>query len=254
MDDRAWVYTAHAATHTGSVRKLNEDAVLADDADGLWCVADGMGGHSAGDLASAEVVSALARVPAGGDLESVGARVAGVLAAVNGRLHAEAGRRATVIGTTVAVLIARGPQVRALWAGDSRAGRMRAGRLQWLTRDHSRVQELVDAGLLTPDAARSHPERNVITRAVGAQPELALDSAATEARPGDTFLLCSDGLVNAVPETEIARHLGLPDPERSAGALLAAALAHRARDNVSVVVIRVAPDPTEITRPIRPAG
>jgi protein phosphatase/serine/threonine-protein phosphatase Stp1 len=138
------------------------------------------------------------------------------------------------MATTLVALLARGGHYACLWAGDSRAYLLRDGKLMRLTRDHSLVQELVDQGLLAADQAESHPQANIITRAVGAQGELELDKISARIAPGDLFLLCSDGLFKALEEAEIASLLASgKGPE----ALLAAALARGARDNVTALAV-----------------
>jgi protein phosphatase/serine/threonine-protein phosphatase Stp1 len=229
--------TSAALTHPGSVRPRNEDSMVERADIGLWAVADGAGGHGAGDVASQAVAGALNELPPGLPpselLAQVRLRIADVHAELQ-RIGAESGQ-GRICATTVVVLLARGGHFACLWAGDSRIYRMRDGVLQRLTHDHSVVQELVDQGLLAPERAESHPQANVITRAVGADGELTLDKVSDRIHPGDTFLLCSDGLFKAVEETEIATLLA--GGEGPAG-LVEAALAHGARDNVTAVVVR----------------
>ncbi|MCK8785137.1 protein phosphatase 2C domain-containing protein [Roseomonas sp. NAR14] len=238
-----------AMTHPGSVRSRNEDALLACDVAGFWVVADGAGGHGAGDVASAAIVAALADIPPG-----LGA--AALLAQVRLRLstvHADLQRQAApggLIASTVVVMLARDGHYACLWAGDSRAYRLRHGALCRVTRDHSLVQELVDQGTLTEAEAERHPHANVITRAVGGDGPLELDKVADRLAPGDCYLLCSDGLFKALPEAEIATLLA---GEATAAALIEAALARTARDNVTAVVIRCAAD-DDMTMRLPPAG
>jgi len=229
--------TSQGVTHPGAVRPRNEDAFV-DRADiGLWAVADGAGGHGAGDVASAAVAATLQDLPPGLSaaelLAQVRQRIAGVHAAL--RAQAEEAGPGRIIATTVVVLLARNGHFACLWAGDSRAYLLRDGHFLRLTRDHSVVQDLVEAGLLPAEEAENHPQANVITRAVGAIGELELDKVKDRIAPGDRFLLCSDGLFKALPEGEIAAQLvagGGP------AELLAAALARGARDNVTAVMIR----------------
>lgn len=243
-----WRFTSAAVTHVGSTRKRNEDALLQLPEVGLWCVADGMGGHSAGDLASRSIVEALEtlREPTTG--ATLPDRVRGVLQEVNHRLHGEARDRGTTIGSTVAVLLAEDDGLECIWAGDSRVGRFRDGRLGWLTRDHSYVQELVDRGQITREQAGAHPMRNLITRALGTDPGLQLETSHADARTGDLFLLCSDGLLAAVPTDEISAILSQGEPRAIVENLLARALDNVARDNVSVVVVRVDAAPAQSAR------
>jgi protein phosphatase/serine/threonine-protein phosphatase Stp1 len=142
------------------------------------------------------------------------------------------------IASTIVVLIVRGGHFACLWAGDSRLYRLRNGVLEQVTRDHSLVQELVDAGMVKPEDAESHPRANVITRAVGAATdELEIDKTTDRVLPGDRFLLCSDGLSKTLPASEIASLLGGPDPAHAPELLIAAALARQASDNVTAIAI-----------------
>ncbi|MGG5812418.1 PP2C family protein-serine/threonine phosphatase [Falsiroseomonas sp. CW058] len=229
--------TGHGVTHPGSVRPRNED-IFVDRGDiGLWAVADGAGGHGAGDVASAAIAAALSDLPAGLSAAELLAQVRLRIGAVHAELQdrAAAAGRGRIIASTVVILLARGGHYACLWAGDSRAYLLRDGALTRITRDHSVVQDLVESGLIDADDAEAHPQANVITRAVGAQGELELDKISARIAPGDLFLLCSDGLFKALPEGEIARMLaaGL-----GAEDLIAAALARGARDNVTAVAIR----------------
>jgi len=227
-------------SHVGTVRKLNEDSVLERPDRGLWVVADGMGGHAAGDFASAAVVNALNAVSAPASLGALVGDVRERLQTVNRSLSEEARQRGQdVIGSTVVVLTLFGAHAVALWAGDSRAYLYRQGELKQLTRDHSQVEEFVSLGLLTPEQAQGHPASNIITRAVGVAGYLELDSEMFECAAGDTFLLCSDGLYRELDTNEIRACLALDDCRQACDALLERALARGARDNVSVVVVQV---------------
>jgi protein phosphatase len=230
-------WTSGARTDVGLVRTRNEDAYLAQPARGLWAVADGMGGHAYGDVASAAVVAALdglppAASPAGG-VDAVRER----LDKVNHDLRMEAAARGVpVIGSTVVVLLARGRDIACLWAGDSRIYLCRQGRLQQLTRDHSQLEALRASGA---DMASVIASANMITRAVGASDTLELDVATSNARDGDVFLLCSDGLSNPVDEAALAAGLAAcADCSQAAHELVALALANGGRDNITAVVVR----------------
>jgi serine/threonine protein phosphatase PrpC len=230
-----------ARTHVGCRRKINEDAMLSRSDAGLWAVADGMGGHDAGEVASALVVDMLQQGPAKGEL---GARVAAARAALlnaNTRLvsMAQDGGSQRTIGSTVVVMAADETSFTCLWAGDSRAYRARGGALQQLTRDHSLVQQLVESGDIDPRLASHHPNANIILRAVGAAPELELDSIDGEVRAGDVFLLASDGLTRLVSDGELLAELGADDLEAAADRLLKMCLTRKAPDNVTFVVVRV---------------
>ncbi|MGB5537318.1 MAG: protein phosphatase 2C domain-containing protein [Thiogranum sp.] len=241
-------WSSASRTHVGMVRKLNEDACLELAGLGIWAVADGMGGHAAGDFASQSVVEALAAIPKPASLGALVGEVHQRLQAVNQRLSEEAGkRREQVIGSTVVVLLTYGNHAVSVWAGDSRAYRYRQGELAQLTRDHSQVEELVAQGLITREQAEHHPSSNVITRAVGVANSLELDSDMFEVQEGDVFLLCSDGLYNEVNDPEIKQALAVGDCQYSCDLLVDRALARGARDNVTVVVVRTV-DEGQITR------
>jgi protein phosphatase len=235
-------------TDVGSVRKLNEDAVLERVERGIWAVADGMGGHAAGDFASAAVVDALAAISGTPGLGSLVSQARERLEEVNRSLGTEARQRGQeMIGTTVVVLMLHGHHGVTLWAGDSRAYRYREGELTRLTRDHSQVEEFVSQGLLTRQQAEKHPASNIITRAIGVADQLELDSRMFELAPGDSFLLCSDGLYRELGDDEISACLAMDDCHQACDALIDRALAGGARDNVSVVVVRVL-DADQVTR------
>lgn len=234
-----WV--SSGATDLGAVRKLNEDAFLERSDVGLWVVADGMGGHSAGDFASTRIVESLQALAVPDDREQFADAVEGTLLTVHDELMGEAERRGprTVIGSTVLATLLAGDRATTLWAGDSRLYRLRGGVLSQLTRDHSLVQDLVEAGELTPEQAEHHPQSNIITRAVGAGEELEIERRTDRVAPGDILLLCSDGLGRVVPPEEIIATLRETPVEAAARALIDKALAFRTTDNVTAIVVRV---------------
>ena len=227
-----------AATHVGLVRKVNEDCILAAPEARIWAVADGMGGHAAGDVASQTVIDALAMVPPGlapGDLMHA---VRAALHTAHGRILAEAAARQveTMGATVVALMLADGHFV-AFWAGDSRLYRFRDGAAEMLTTDHSAVAELVVAGDLGWDEAEHHPLSNVVTRAVGVGATLMLDKIRGQVQPGDRFLLCSDGLSRYAGLATLARLVSGTPIETVCDKLLGHALASGASDNVSIIVL-----------------
>ena len=229
-----------AKTDVGAVRKHNEDNMLARPDLGLWVVADGAGGHDSGEVASAMIVDTLATLP---DRLSAGQLLAQVRLAithVHQRLRdlaASRGENAMIASTFVSLIVSDG-HFAVLWAGDSRCYLLRHGVLTQVSRDHSLVQELVDAGHLAPEDAESHPHANIITRAIGSDDdELILDKVIGTTEPGDRFLLCSDGLSKTLSEAEICSLLGAPDGAPPDELLIAAALAHRVNDNVTAVVV-----------------
>ena len=225
-------------THVGRVRTVNEDRVFEDSAHGLWAVADGMGGHFAGDVAAEATVQAL-RTLADGDTPLGGDAIAAALADAGRRIHADAAGSTRVSGSTIVALHIDGAQGSLFWAGDSRAYRARGGRLEQLSRDHSIVQELVDAGALTAAQADRHPQSHVITRALGASSEVEIERCAIVVRPGDVYLLCSDGLTRGNADMAVLDAADRPLGD-VADALMTAALARGGADNISLVLIAVA--------------
>jgi protein phosphatase len=235
--DSELCWTCAARTDIGPVRSRNEDAYIAQPGRGLWAVADGMGGHAFGDLASSTVVDALASVPLPGTLAGCIDAARGRLDQVNQSLRAEArARHVPVIGSTVAALLACGHEAACLWAGDSRIYLLRQGRLQQLTRDHSQYEALRASGV---DMATVAANPNMITRAIGAADMIEFDVATLPARDGDIFLLCSDGLSTPVAEQAIAAALAPGDCFHAARELVALALANGGRDNITAIVVRV---------------
>jgi serine/threonine protein phosphatase PrpC len=223
------------------VRKHNEDSYLSRPEIGLWVVADGMGGHQAGDVASQAIVHSLEQMDDPVDGVQFIREVRQRLAEVNEQLMAEAATRGNgaVIGSTVVALLAFGSYFACVWAGDSRLYRLRDGTFLQMNRDHSQVQEMVDAGLLEPELAESHPLGNVITRAVGVHENLELDKVTDQLIPGDVFLLCSDGLSKTADGPDIARILAETELAEAPQRLVDAALQAGGNDNVTVIAIQI---------------
>lgn len=228
-------------THPGLKREVNEDSVLVRSERGFWAVADGMGGHEAGDVASMRVVEALALVPPSSSLETFVSDSITALVMTNSELVrlAQSADRTRTIGTTVVGLAISGGRFGCFWAGDSRAYRIREGEIAQLTRDHSLVQDLVDAGMLEPGEAEHHPNANVVTRAVGASEGLDVDTTTGDAQPGDHFLLASDGLTRVVSDSEIYAEVTTAPIELAADRLTRKVLSRGAPDNVSLIIVRV---------------
>jgi serine/threonine protein phosphatase PrpC len=227
------------ATHVGAVRKVNEDNFLCRPEAKLWLVADGVGGAAAGDWASLQVAEALAGFQPGTDAPTVLAEVRAALDHANTILRARVHRGERAAASTVVVLLVFGWHYTCLWAGDSRGYLRRDGRFAAITRDHSEVQELVDAGHITAEEALKHPRANVITRAVGAADTLSMDRVAGVLRPGDHFLLCTDGLTKMLPEPEIEAMVAMFDDDALlCQALIERAVALGADDNVTAVSMR----------------
>jgi len=235
------VFDCVSRTHPGLKRKVNEDSILVRTDRGFWAVADGMGGHEAGDVASAKVVEALALVPPHAAMESFVEDSISALQTANSELIrlAQTTQRPRTIGTTIVGLVISRGRFGCFWAGDSRAYRIRDGEIAQLTRDHSLVQGLVDAGMLDPAEAEDHPNANVVTRAVGASEELEVDTSTGDAYAGDTFLLASDGLTRVVTDDELYAELTSVPIEAAADTLLQTVLSRGAPDNVSLILVRL---------------
>jgi serine/threonine protein phosphatase PrpC len=234
----AFKFLSVAMTHEGCVRALNEDALLNRPDVGLWAVADGMGGHESGEVASALVVEALAEVENFRSAYSFRDAACSALRDANDALRQQARERLTgIMGATVVALLAHHGHYACLWAGDSRCYLYRGGALRRLTRDHSVVQDLIDSGALSPQQAKSDARGHVITRAVGAAAELDIEGAYGPILPGDRFLLCSDGITGVVTDGEIAELLARPPLEAAAQRLLNRALSRGAPDNLTCVLV-----------------
>lgn len=226
-------------THPGRMHGTNEDAYLDMNDVGLWLVADGMGGHSRGDMASRIVVETFRHLlrPASRDEFVMGVRHR--LYEANRRLQDVAANSdvGQIIGSTVVALLVYQRYWVCLWAGDSRAYLLRDGRLLQITRDHSVAEELIERGELQRDMAAKHFAANRLTRAVGVQQELLLDEVSGELLDGDVIMLCSDGLVKAVSEAEIADVLTAYDCDESSLELVDLSRERGARDDVTVAVV-----------------
>ncbi len=231
-------WTSACDTHRGNLRERNEASVFCSSASGLWLVADGMGGHNAGEYASEAIVQSISEVTLSGNLGDCVDAIEDRLLEVNDHLrqHARANCDGNTVGSTVVVLVARDEVGVAMWAGDSRLYRLRAGELELLTRDHNPVVDLYDSGGVTEEEVLQ-ADTNVVTRAVGGQRELHLDVAVFDIEAGDTMLLCSDGLYREVTAEVLPEYLA-SGVDRAVDGLMQRCLAGQARDNVSLVVAR----------------
>lgn len=231
-----------ARTDTGKVRARNEDAFLDLPERRLWAVADGMGGHQSGALASRLIVERLAELVDEGDLSARVQDVRRCLHELNRRLGQEltvtAEHPDPVIGSTVVALMLEGERGACVWAGDSRCYLWRRERLYQLSRDHSLEQQLLDLGQHSPQQAAQHPAAQALTRAIGASEPLSLDILEFDVFPGDVFLLCSDGLYRGLSTDALGTALGLPSPLAAIRRLFDDVLCGPARDNLSAVVVR----------------
>jgi len=229
-------------TDVGRVRSLNEDSVLAQPAAGLWLVADGMGGHTAGDFASQTIARELQTVGIPTGAADLHARFVARLARANSRIlkQAEIIGGGTV-GSTIVALLIQQDHFACIWSGDSRIYRMRGNRLSRVTRDHTEVQELLDSGAITKEQAESWPRKNVITRAIGVTPTPECDMVEGTLIDADLFLLCSDGLTEYFSDGELAELLfsgAAGSLERLCNQLVDTALERGGKDNISAILVR----------------
>jgi serine/threonine protein phosphatase PrpC len=224
-----------ALSHAGRKRRHNEDSYVVQPP--LFAVADGMGGAKAGEIASSLAAAALQESDGNGATGEE--RVAALIEEANRRVFRRASEdtEASGMGTTMTVALVEGDRIAIGHVGDSRAYLIRDGRLEQLTDDHSLVAELVRSGKLTPEEAETHPQRSVITRAVGTEPDVDVDTFSIEGEPGDVFLICSDGLTDMVAEETIleAVERNRVDLKAAAKELVNAANRGGGEDNITVV-------------------
>ncbi|MHB1017882.1 MAG: Stp1/IreP family PP2C-type Ser/Thr phosphatase [Coriobacteriia bacterium] len=224
-------------SNVGRVRADNEDAFLL--APPLFAVADGLGGHQAGEIASALAIDTLLEAaPRAADLKALGRAVRQANTAV---IEAAAtGRGKPGMGTTLTAVMLEGTRLAVAHVGDSRAYLLHLGKLEQLTDDHSLVADLVRQGRITSEESRTHPNRSVITRALGSDMDMMADTFEAQAAPGDRLLLATDGLTSMVPDDEIAHVLATsPTPDAAVDELIDRALDAGGQDNVTVVVVDI---------------
>jgi protein phosphatase len=236
-----------AMTDTGRKRRHNEDVYVVDPP--IFAIADGMGGANAGEVAAALAADALRETADGGSGEDA---VVTLIQEANRRVYQQATEDAAKsgMGTTMTVALLENGRVRIGHVGDSRAYLIRDGELSQLTDDHSLVGELVRSGKLTPEDAETHPQRSVITRALGTDPDVDVDTITIETRSGDLFLLCSDGLYSMVGNDRILELVerNRRDLDATAKALVAAANKGGGDDNITVVAFEIASPGDETER------
>jgi len=241
MDPSALSFDVGSATHAGKVRERNEDSCLVRTDTGLWAVADGMGGHEAGDLASRiliESLDAIERPEAALDLlEQCEAQI---FRANQQIIDVSRARNGATIGTTAAVLLIRDRHYACVWAGDSRVYLINGGAIRQLSRDHTEVEDLVAAGTLSREDAETWPN-NVITRAIGVAEDPELEIVTGSADPGDIFVICSDGLTTHLRDDEILQHAASRNARAACNVMLELALERGGYDNITVVVVRLLP-------------
>jgi protein phosphatase len=232
------MYEAGYITHLGKLRRLNEDSFLVRTDTGMWAVADGMGGHDAGDLASRIVVKALDAVERTESAAELLQRCKAQVTLANEQIGAlSKARSGATVGTTVAILLIREAHYACMWAGDSRIYLANGRAIQQLSLDHTEVEELVSSGTLSRDEAKSWPS-NIITRAVGVSPEAELDVVTGPVEPGDIFVICSDGLTRHVRDEEIHQAVISLSAQDACEAMLELALLRGGLDNVTAIVVR----------------
>jgi serine/threonine protein phosphatase PrpC len=244
-------FTSISRTHVGCVRTLNEDNFVDRPDSGLWAVADGMGGHDAGEVASGMLAQVLGHVDDRSTGYSFMDDVKSSIYDVNRQLIERAAESdGAIIGSTVVVLLAYQGFFACLWAGDSRIYLLRDFDFVRLSRDHSVVQEMIDSGQLTLEEAKNYGRSNVITRAVGVAADLELELNHGKIVPGDRFLLCSDGLTGMIEDEEIRDIMLRYEPEAAAEWLMDTCLERGAKDNVTFVIVSVDPalDDTTLNR------
>jgi protein phosphatase len=251
-DTLSSLFETGAATDVGRVREHNEDSYLVRPDVGIWTVADGMGGHAAGEVASAAVIEAL------GVIDQRPASAAELLAfceerviAANHHINEIARERGEVLGTTVVALLIYNKHYACVWSGDSRIYLVRDGAIQQVSRDHTEAEELIAQGVLNEDEARSWPRRNIVTRAIGVHEHPEMDIQNGVLRANDTFVLCSDGLTEHVSDREILACVRDNLPQKACDDLIALTLQRGAVDNVTVIVVRYRPDETTIVDEIK---
>jgi serine/threonine protein phosphatase PrpC len=230
----------YVGTDTGRQRRANEDSMLARSP--LFVVADGMGGAQAGEVASRLAIESFQHGLGDDTTTDAEGSLAAYARAANLSIHelSQANAEHAGMGTTLTAVYVGEQEVAIAHVGDSRAYCLRDGELLRLTDDHSLVDELIRQGKLTPEEAVEHPQRSVITRALGPEPEVEIDTRSYRARDGDVYLLCSDGLTTMVPDAPLAEILRAHPRLRDAGeALIAAANEAGGRDNITVVLLRV---------------
>jgi protein phosphatase len=232
------VWLSAGISHTGNIRERNEDAFLACDEQKLWVVADGMGGHNAGDVASQMIVQHLRQYRATPLLGRNVRQVSQLLQSVNKLLIQKAASvKDSIIGSTVCVLLVHRQHCVFIWAGDSRIYRLRNGRFQQVTQDHSEAEELIEKGA-TIEEVSYLPNSEAITRAVGSDISLDLEIKMQAFERGDIYLLCSDGLYKELSEPEIADEVSAYSLSEGVNKLLDTALQRRGRDNITIVEVQ----------------
>ena len=233
-------FDSASVTHQGHVRKYNEDSIYSGPNQGIWLVADGMGGHRDGNVASSKIAEAARKIEGHMPLTELAALLRSSVHSVNEELLGISnGEDHLIVGSTVTALLICESNYSCLWAGDSRCYLVRGGEIEQLSRDHTEVQELVDRGVISKAEAKTWPRRNVITRAVGASYDLQIEQATGQVFLGDCFILCSDGLTGHVEDHEILSLTSWTTAREACDRLLCLALDRGGKDNISIIVVNV---------------
>ncbi len=225
-------------TVRGKMRARNEDAFLDCPQRGCWAVADGMGGHRAGDVASQWVVNSLASLPAQGSFDERVEAVRRCLRWLDQRLGQTLKHPDGIMGSTVVALLLEGSRAACVWVGDSRCYLWRDQRLYQLSRDHSLLQHLMDKQRLSREQAQAHPDARALTRAIGGRQPLSLEVLELSLQPGDVFLLCSDGLYQGLSHGALGSALSVGTPRQVLDRLFGEVLRGPARDDLTAVVVQ----------------
>jgi serine/threonine protein phosphatase PrpC len=238
-----------SVTHTGMVRERNEDACLVRTEIGLWAVADGMGGHEAGDVASRILVKSLDGIAEPSSSAALLEQCEERVFLANQKILAlSRARNGAIIGTTAAILLIREEYYACVWAGDSRVYLIKDGAIGQVSHDHTEVEQLIAEGKLSREDAKDWPN-NVITRAVGVDEDLELEVVTGPADAGDIFVICSDGLTKHLDDDEILREATARNAQAACDSMLALALERGGLDNVTVVIVRLLPTVWQSSEP-----
>jgi serine/threonine protein phosphatase PrpC len=239
LNNVALPFESFGVSHKGCVREHNEDNYLVEPQTGLWVVADGMGGHEAGEVASASIVDHLATIGIASSAPDLRARFEDRLSRANAEIRRISRTRGITIGSTFAALLAMDGRFACLWAGDSRIYLIRNASISQVSRDHTEVQELLDRGVISEAEALTWPRRNVITHAVGVSDDVVIDFQQGELMPGDIFVLGTDGLTAHVSDAEIEAAAVSGKPRAACESLLQTVLARGGTDNVTIVLVKI---------------
>jgi serine/threonine protein phosphatase PrpC len=244
-----FLFDIGSVTHAGRVRTRNEDSCLVRTEVGLWAVADGMGGHEAGDLASRIVVQSLDSIGAPDSAADLLAQCEERLFSANQQILAlSQARQGATVGSTAAVLLVRDGYYACIWAGDSRVYLIDRSGINQVSHDHSELEELIAGGALSREDVKDWPS-NTITRAVGVAADPEFEVVTGQAEPEDVFVICSDGLTRHLQDDEILQYAASRPAQAACDDMLALALDRGGLDNVTIVIVRLLmPRSTESTR------